>query len=85
MLWDVLGSLSYVFLLVGRGSEIYRAQGNVVADFFRRQQAMEEFDLYAFDESFSWCLVSTHELVPDPKDDADFLVIANGCMPRSQA
>lgn len=67
-----------LYFMVSRAASVHRASGAEIADFFANQRPHEEFDIYVFDDSWRWCIVSTDRLVDEPRHDADFLVIAAG-------
>src|SRR5690606_12247491 len=67
-----------VFFMIGKGDEIRRCSGTAVAQFFANEQPCEDFDLYVFDESFTWCLASTHEMADGYTSDSDFLTLQVG-------
>lgn len=71
-----------LYLSVGKGSAAYEASGEAIANFFRHQLPVEDFDLYVFDDTLEWCIASTHELTKNPAHDADFLILGVGNIPR---
>jgi hypothetical protein len=67
-----------VYMMVSKGEEIVSAPPSAVALFFRQQAPFEGKDFYIFDDTFGWCIVSTHQLAPDAVDDTDFLMHRQG-------
>jgi hypothetical protein len=67
-----------VYVMVAKGEKIVWALPSEVARFFHQQAPFEGKDYYIFDDTFSWCIVSTHQLAPDAVNDNEFRILRKG-------